>query len=53
MRFVYLHLAVYAVWILANVGIVSGLPKFDPSFVILAMEASVEAIFSSTCVLIS
>ncbi len=53
MRFVYLHLALYAVWILANLGIVSGVPKFDPSFVILAMESSVEAIFLSTFVLIS
>jgi len=53
MRFVYLHLALYAAWILANLGIVPGVPKFDPSFVILAMEASVEAIFLSTFVLIS
>jgi uncharacterized membrane protein len=53
MRFVYLHLAIYAAWILANVGILPGIPKFDPSFVILAMEASVEAIFLSTFVLIS
>ncbi len=30
-----------------------GLPKFDPSFVILAMMASGEAIFLSTFVLIS
>jgi uncharacterized membrane protein len=30
-----------------------GLKPFDPSFVILAMEASVEAIFLSTFVLIS
>ena len=53
MRFVYLHLALYAIWILVNVGIIFGMPKFDPSFVILAMEASVEAIFLSTFVLIS
>jgi uncharacterized membrane protein len=53
MRFVYLHLALYAVWILVNLGAVPGMPKFDPSFVILAMEASVEAIFLSTFVLIS
>ncbi len=51
--FVYLHLALYTAWILVNVGIVPGLPKFDPSFVILATEASVEAIFLSTFVLIS
>ncbi len=53
MPFVYLHLALYAAWILVNLGVLSGLPKFDPSFVILAMEASVEAIFLSTFVLIS
>ncbi len=53
MTFVYLHLALYAAWILVNVGVIPGLPKFDPSFVILAMEASVEAIFLSTFVLIS
>ena len=53
MRFVYLHLALYTVWILVNLGAVPGIPKFDPSFVILAMEASVEAIFLSTFVLIS
>ena len=53
MPFVYLHLVLYAAWILINLGVIPGLPKFDPSFVILAMEASVEAIFLSTFVLIS
>ena len=53
MAFVYLHLAIYAAWIIANVGVIPYLPKFDPSFVILATEASVEAIFLSTFVLIS
>jgi uncharacterized membrane protein len=53
MRFVYLHLALYGAWIVVNLGIVPGVPKFDPSFVILAMAASVEAIFLSTFVLIS
>lgn len=53
MAFVYLHLALYAAWILANLGVVPTIPRFDPSFVILAMEASVEAIFLSTFVLIS
>jgi uncharacterized membrane protein len=51
MRFVYLHLVIYGVWIAWN--LMPGLPHFDPSFVILAMEASVEAIFLSTFVLIS
>ena len=53
MPFVYLHLVAYTAWILLNLGLVPGVPKFDPSFVILAMEASVEAIFLSTFVLIS
>jgi uncharacterized membrane protein len=53
MWFVYLHLALYTAWILTNLGWVPGIPQFDPSFVILAMEASVEAIFLSTFVLIS
>ncbi len=52
MRFVYLHLAVFSLWITINVGWLP-LPRFDPSFVILAMVASVEAIFLSTFVLIS
>ncbi|WP_424813453.1 DUF1003 domain-containing protein [Roseococcus sp. YIM B11640] len=53
MSFVYLHLALYGAWILVNLGLVPGVEKFDPSFVILAMVASVEAIFLSTFVLIS
>ena len=53
MRFVYLHLAIYGVWIVINVGLVPMIRPFDPSFVILASEASVEAIFLSTFVLIS
>ena len=53
MRFVYLHLVVYTLWIVINLGWVPGVRRFDPSFVILAMEASVEAIFLSTFVLIS
>jgi uncharacterized membrane protein len=53
MIFVYLHLAVFGFWIAANLGWVPGVPRWDPSFVVLAMEASVEAIFLSTFVLIS
>lgn len=51
MRFVYLHLAVYGAWIVSNV--IPQLPHFDPTFVVLAMAASVEAIFLSTFILIS
>jgi uncharacterized membrane protein len=53
MRFVYLHLALFGLWIIANLGLIPGVPQFDPSFVVLAMVASVEAIFLSTFVLIS
>ena len=53
MRFVYLHLAVFGFWIVANLGWVPVVPAWDPSFVVLAMVASVEAIFLSTFVLIS
>lgn len=52
MLFVYLHLAFFGAWILINLGL-TPLPRFDPSFVVLAMFASVEAIFLSTFVLIS
>jgi uncharacterized membrane protein len=44
---------IYGFWIVANLGWIPGVPKFDPTFVVLAMEASVEAIFLSTFVLIS
>jgi uncharacterized membrane protein len=53
MKFVYLHLAIYGLWIFVNLGWLPVLPKFDPTFVVLAMVASVEAIFISTFVLIS
>lgn len=52
MTFVYIHIVFFGVWILWNVGLL-GLKPFDPSLVVLAMEASVEAIFLSTFVLIS
>jgi uncharacterized membrane protein len=53
LRFVYIHAAVFGTWIVWNLGWVPGLRAFDPSFVVLAMAASVEAIFLSTFVLIS
>lgn len=53
MAFVYLHLVLVGLWVAANVGAVPGVPRFDPTFVILATAASVEAIFLSTFVLIS
>jgi uncharacterized membrane protein len=53
MLFVYIHLAIFGFWIVANLDLIPGFPKWDESFVILAMWASVEAIFLSTFVLIS
>src|ERR1043166_479656 len=53
MGFVYIHAAMFIVWIGWNLRWIPGLPIFDPTFVILAMVASVEAIFLSTFVLIS
>jgi uncharacterized membrane protein len=53
MKFVYLHLLLYGAWIAINLGWIPPVPRFDPTFVILAMVASVEAIFISTFVLVS
>ncbi|MXQ12461.1 DUF1003 domain-containing protein [Microvirga makkahensis] len=53
MVFVYLHLALVGAWTLLNAGLLPGIAPFDPTFVILATIASVEAIFLSTFVLIS
>jgi uncharacterized membrane protein len=52
MYFVYIHLIGFATWIIINLGW-TPIPQFDKSFVVLAMFASVEAIFLSTFVLIS
>lgn len=51
--FVWLHLVLVAGWVAVNLGLAPGVPRFDPTFVILATVASVEAIFLSTFVLIS
>ncbi len=53
LKFVYIHLVLFGLWILINLGWIPGVPRFDPSFVVLAMVASVEAIFLSTFVLIT
>ncbi|MCA1369623.1 DUF1003 domain-containing protein [Bradyrhizobium sp. BRP14] len=53
MTFIYLHVLIFGSWIAANLGLVANVPVFDPTFAILAMVASVEAIFISTFVLIS
>lgn len=53
MPFVYVHLFVFGFWIAANVNLLPGIPAWDPTLVMLAMVASVEAIFLSTFILIS
>ena len=53
MTFVVLHLVFYGFWIVANLGWIPGVTPWDDTFVVLAMEASVEAIFLSTFVLIN
>ena len=53
MKFVYLHVVIFGLWIVINLGWLPPLPRFDETFVVLAMAASVEAIFLSTFVLIS
>lgn len=53
MTFVALHAVVFGGWLIWNLGWIPGLAPFDPTFVVLAMEASVEAIFLSTFVLIA
>jgi len=53
MTFVVLHLLFFGGWIAINLGWLPIIAPFDPTFVVLAMEASVEAIFLSTFVLIS
>jgi uncharacterized membrane protein len=53
MLFVYIHLLWIGAWVIVNLGWVPGIRPFDPTFVVLAMIASVEAIFLSTFVLIT
>ena len=52
MPFVYVHLAVVALWIACQSGWVPG-ARFDPTYVILATATSVEGIFLSTFILIT
>lgn len=54
MTFLYIHAVLLILWLVINMGLFPGVKPFDPfPFVMLAMIASVEAIFLSTCVLIS
>lgn len=52
LTFVAIHLVVYSLWILVNVGAVPLIPRFDPfPFLLLSVVVSLEAIFLSTFVL--
>ena len=53
MSFLYLNAIIYGAWILINAGVLPVVPPWDASLVILAMVASVEAIFLSTFILIN
>jgi uncharacterized membrane protein len=53
MTFVYLHLIAFGIWILGNLTLLPYVRPWDPTFVMLGMIASVEAIFLSTFILIS
>ncbi len=50
---IYIHIVVFGLWIIINIGWIPSIPAWDPTLVVLAMAASVEAIFLSTFVLIS
>ena len=52
MKFVYIHLAIVGFWVAVNAGL-TPLEKFDPTFVLLATIASVEAIFLTSFVLVT
>lgn len=54
MWFVYLHIAWFTFWILANKGDIPGIKPFDPfPYGLLTMVVSLEAIFLSTFILIN
>jgi len=53
MAFVYVHLIAFGIWILGNLALLPDVRPWDPTFVMLGMIASVEAIFLSTFILIS
>jgi uncharacterized membrane protein len=51
--FVCLHVAIVVLWIAVNTARIPAVPPFDPHFAILAVAASIEAIFLATFVLIT
>jgi len=53
MTFVYFHVVFFGLWVLGDIGLIPGVPRFDTSFTILGTVASIEAIFLATFVLIA
>jgi len=53
MLFIYVHLAIFGFWIVANIWGLPFIGRFDPSLAYLAVTASLEAIFLATFVLIT
>jgi uncharacterized membrane protein len=53
MRFIYLHVVIFGVWIAINLGYVPAIHPFDPMLLYLATAATLEAIFLATFVLIN
>ena len=52
MAFVVIHVVLYSVWILMNLGVIRLGPRFDPfPFMLLSVVVGLEAIFLSTFVL--
>ena len=51
-RFVFIHLVIFGCWVVVNSGLFPSI-RFDPSFSILAILISMEAIFLSCFVLIN
>lgn len=53
MNFVYFHIVVFGLWAALDLGWISGIRNFDPTFTILGTTAAVEAIFLSAFVLMA
>ena len=51
--FIYTHLALFSLWVLANTAGLPPIPVFDPELFFMATFAAVEAIFLTTLVLIN
>ena len=53
MNFVYFHIIVFGLWAALDLGWISAIRNFDPTFTILGTTAAVEAIFLSAFVLMA